>query len=88
MAKNDLTAVALEGWQAGTEGKRTEATPYYFSSDNWLGWCFGNLAARKGLPKPAEVLKSRGFSVRVSDLIYKISDMDAASRGRVEFVRL
>lgn len=78
MAKpNDLTAEAMQGYEASCN----TACPYLYSSPSSIAWLAGRWLQDTGRPKPRDVRMSRGYSIRVNDMVL------LWKAGTVEFER-
>ncbi|WP_432263373.1 hypothetical protein [Cupriavidus sp. TMH.W2] len=65
MAKNDLTPFAKEGFAA----ERGSTCPHYTSSPAGMAWCVGAWLRDTGRSEPRDVRMSRGYSVRVNEML-------------------
>lgn len=57
--------------QQGHDAKDHSECPHLFSSDMWLLWQLGAYLKRMGKQVPALVKKSRGFSVKAGEEVFK-----------------
>jgi hypothetical protein len=77
------TDIAFSGFVAQATSTTTRIPcPFLYSSDNWLLFQAGAWLSRKGLPKPREAKKSRGYRVivdgRTLSLVDDGTDLGAA----------
>jgi hypothetical protein len=84
MPKDNLIEYALAGYS--TEGRI--ACPHYYSSPASIAWHAGLWMHATGRSKPVgTVAMSRGYSIRVNDMILEWQRNDALKAER-QFVRL
>ncbi len=79
MANNDLTAVALVGYQ-GAANPHLASSPHFYAHE--LGAHFWTT----GRSQPRDVRMGRGYSIRANDMRFTITN--AGQRGGSTFERL
>ncbi|WP_425952941.1 hypothetical protein [Ralstonia pseudosolanacearum] len=75
-AKNDLTPYAKEGFVAQPGSK----CPHYTSSPAGMAWCVGAWMRDTGRTEPRDVRMSRGYKVRVNDMLVNAEDAPKIER--------
>jgi len=72
----DLTPVAQLGYDAPVDAP----CPYYDSSANGMTWLTGRWLKATGRPAPRDVRMSRGYTVRVNDMLVSAKNPNAIER--------
>ena len=72
----DLTAVALEGYQA----PRGTPCPYLPTSDSAAAWNVGRWLEATGRPQPSEVRRSRGYTMWANDMLLNVTNEQEIER--------
>ncbi|MFN7570710.1 MAG: hypothetical protein ACK5TK_04515 [Betaproteobacteria bacterium] len=73
--KNDLTPQALQGFAVCLDAVAAQRScPYLHSGPAAMAWTVGAWLRRTGRPAPRVVRMSRGYRVRVDDLIVDAED--------------
>jgi hypothetical protein len=72
----DLTAQAMEGYEASAHAK----CPYLWSSPAAMAWRIGQWLKATGRSAPRMVRTSRGYGLRVNDMLVRWRDDDSIER--------
>ena len=83
MATKDLTAEALAGFSVDLAGALAhQHCPHYTSSPAGMAWLVGAWFRSTGRGAPHDVRMSRGYTVRVGDMLVSVADAAALFRVR------
>lgn len=77
MPSPDLTPAALAGFEAAAlldAPAALKSCPHFPCSSNGLAWLVGAWLRRTGRPAPRAVRMSRGYTVRVGDMLVNAAD--------------
>ena len=81
MASKDLTAEALAGFSVDLAGALAhQQCPHYTSSPAGMAWLVGAWLRSTGRGAPRDVRMSRGYAVRVGDMLVSVADAAALFR--------
>ncbi len=81
MTTKDLTAEALAGFSVDLAGALAyQHCPHYTSSPAGMAWLVGAWLRSTGRGAPRDVRMSRGYAVRVGDMLVSVADAAALFR--------
>ena len=81
MATKDLTAEALAGFSVDLAGAPAhQHCQHYTSSPAGMAWLVGAWLRSTGRGAPRDVRMSRGYAVRVGDMLVSVADAAALFR--------